>query len=88
MRTRIIRCAECRMEHFAPIDGAAGFPTNITLINFLDLQAQPGGYMMWIEVANTDTLVDIIYIWRNHVKTGKWGSVFRYNRWGILGSSK
>ena len=42
MRTRIIRCPECRMEHFVPIDGAGGFPTNITLINFLDLQSQPG----------------------------------------------
>ncbi len=56
MRTRIVRCPECRMEHFVPINGASGFPTNITLINFLDLQAQPGKCMSTPAVCKSVTL--------------------------------
>ena len=41
MRTRKVKCPECRKEHYVPYSGPAGFPTNITVSNFLDLPAQP-----------------------------------------------
>ena len=37
---RMLRCPECRTEHFVPYNGVAGFPNNLTIANFLDLSAQ------------------------------------------------
>ena len=43
MVSRLVRCPECRADHFVPREGADGFPTNITLSGFLDLPAQRNG---------------------------------------------
>ena len=39
---RKIKCPECRSEHFVSYNGADGFPNNITIGGFLDLQARDG----------------------------------------------
>lgn len=44
-RSRKLKCPECRKEHVVPPNGAAGFPANITISNFLDLPAQRSGSM-------------------------------------------
>ncbi|CAF0868509.1 unnamed protein product [Adineta ricciae] len=37
-RSRVLRCPECRREHLVPPGGVQGFPANLTMIGFLDLQ--------------------------------------------------
>ncbi|KHJ49322.1 zinc finger, C3HC4 type [Trichuris suis] len=34
---RTVKCPECRVEHLAPQDGARGWPTNYTLVGFLEI---------------------------------------------------
>ena len=58
MRSRVVRCPECRMEHFVPYSGADGFPINRTIANFLDLQPNTArtaevGSSNQVEVPNT-----------------------------------
>ena len=38
---RSIRCPECRREHQIPPGGIQAFPSNITMIGFMDLQPSP-----------------------------------------------
>lgn len=40
--SRKVKCPECRAEHFVSYNGAAGFPNNISIVGFLDLQAREG----------------------------------------------
>ncbi|CAF3802573.1 unnamed protein product [Adineta steineri] len=37
-RARSLRCPECRREHPIPANGVQGYPSNLTMIGFLDLQ--------------------------------------------------
>ncbi|KRX40354.1 RING finger protein nhl-1 [Trichinella sp. T9] len=37
---RTVKCPECRIEHLVPPDGARGFPTNYTLVGFLEIHLQ------------------------------------------------
>jgi hypothetical protein len=37
-RARSLRCPECRRDHTIPPGGVQGFPANLTMIGFLDLQ--------------------------------------------------
>ncbi|GFO37898.1 RING finger protein nhl-1-like [Plakobranchus ocellatus] len=41
VRTRSVRCPECRADHFVPRGGPANFPNNLTIIAFLELSAGP-----------------------------------------------
>ncbi|KAI6192675.1 RING finger protein nhl-1 [Aphelenchoides fujianensis] len=35
-----LKCPECRTEHSIPYNGAKGFPTNLTLVSFLDIHLE------------------------------------------------
>ncbi|GFR79464.1 tripartite motif-containing protein [Elysia marginata] len=39
VRTRTLRCPECRADHFVPRGGPGSFPNNLTIIAFLELSA-------------------------------------------------
>lgn len=58
---RILKCPECRAEHFLPLDGVAGLPNNRTILNFLDLAGTAGstetGYI---------TRCQVFYILKSH----------------------
>merc|ERR1712227_70661 len=40
---RQVKCPECRAEHRVPYNGIQGFPTNVTLVRFLELHADITG---------------------------------------------
>ncbi|XP_070565829.1 RING finger protein nhl-1-like [Ptychodera flava] len=40
IRTRKIKCPECRREHKLPVNGTNGFPNNVTISRFLDIPAE------------------------------------------------
>ncbi|XP_077978403.1 uncharacterized protein LOC144433885 [Glandiceps talaboti] len=39
IRTRALKCPECRREHKIPRNGISGFPNNLTISRFLDIPA-------------------------------------------------
>ena len=39
VRTRSLRCPECRADHFVPRGGPSSFPNNLTIIGFIELSA-------------------------------------------------
>lgn len=56
---RILKCPECRAEHFLPLDGVAGLPNNRTILNFLDLAGTAGstetGYITRCQVCDQES---------------------------------
>ncbi|RUS89058.1 hypothetical protein EGW08_003169, partial [Elysia chlorotica] len=43
VRTRSVRCPECRADHFVPRGGPGNFPNNLTIISFLELSSRAAG---------------------------------------------
>ena len=55
---RQVKCPECRAEHRIPYNGIQGFPTNNTLVKFLDLHAEITGKEIFRQIEGSQYSVD------------------------------